>query len=75
MRHSTGPEFLVFPTMDGLGSSADTEGLRQRNIPVQVDSSEEARQAVLQLNALEERSTRDKGRKKTYGRTASGTGE
>lgn len=52
----------------------DAEGLRQRNVPIQASSSEDARQAVLQLNALEERTAAKNGYQKTYGRTADGTG-
>jgi len=52
-----------------------TEGLRQRNVPVQANSSEEARQTVLQLNALEESTGKDDADKKTFGRTPDGTGK
>ena len=53
----------------------ETEGLRQRNIPVQAPSSEEARQAVLDLNALEDKNEEKGADKKTFGRTPDGTGE
>lgn len=51
----------------------ETEGLRQRNVPVQAQSSEQARQTVLQLNALEEKTGKDDADKKTFGRTPDGT--
>jgi len=54
--------------------SIETEGLRQRNVPVQAKSNEEARQTVLQLNALEDRTDKDDADKKTFGRTPDGKG-
>jgi len=51
-----------------------TEGLRQRNAPLHASSTEEARQAVLDLNASEEKSAKDESDKKTFGRTPDGTG-
>lgn len=50
-----------------------TEGLRQRNAPIQASSQTEAREAVLHLNALEENSAKDEKDRKTFGRTPSGT--
>ncbi|KEF53058.1 phosphatidylethanolamine N-methyltransferase [Exophiala aquamarina CBS 119918] len=50
-----------------------TEGLRNRNAPMQAANQSEARQAVLQLNALEEKSTKNEKDRKTFGRTPSGT--
>lgn len=53
----------------------DAEGLRQRNVPVQANSSDEARKAVLQLNALENETDKVDSDKKTFGRTPDGTGK
>jgi len=55
--------------------SVQTKGLRQRNVPVQAKSNEEARQTVLQLNALEEQTGKEDADKKTFGRTPDGTGK
>ncbi|KAK5085729.1 phosphatidylethanolamine N-methyltransferase [Lithohypha guttulata] len=54
---------------DSLG----TEGLRQRNVPLQAASEEEARQAVLQLNSQEENTKDADNEKRTFGRTPGGT--
>ena len=55
---------------------AGKEGLRQRNAPLQANTSEEARQTVLELNALEEqKGSQDEKDKKTFGRTPDGTGK
>lgn len=45
-----------------------------RNAPIHANTEEDARQAVLQLNALEEKSAKDEKDRKTYGRTPDGTG-
>lgn len=50
------------------------EGLRQRNIPLQAKSNEEARQTVLDLNTQEEQNPKDGANQKTYGRTSDGKG-
>lgn len=50
------------------------EDLRKRNVPTQVRSEDEARNAVLELNAQEERTTKDEKDRKTFGRTPDGTG-
>jgi hypothetical protein len=56
--------------------STDKEGLRQRNAPLQAKSTDEARQTVLELNALEdEKNVKDEKEKKTFGRTPDGTGK
>lgn len=55
--------------------ASETEGLRQRNVSVQAKSIEDARQTVLQLNALEESTGKDDADKKTFGRTPDGTGK
>lgn len=55
--------------------SIETEGLRQRNVPVQAQSNEQARQTVLQLNALEDQTDKDDADKKTFGRTPDGKGK
>jgi hypothetical protein len=55
--------------------SPEKEGLRKRNAPLQANSQEEARQMVLQLNALEEKKdVTDERDKKIFGRTPDGTG-
>lgn len=54
-------------------SADDTNSLRQRNVSIHAMSEEDARQAVLKLNALEEKVANEKD-KKTYGRTPDGTG-
>lgn len=56
-------------------AQVNAEGLRQRNVPVQANSAEEARKAVLQLNALEDDTDKMDGDKKTFGRTPDGTGK
>lgn len=53
----------------------DAEGLRQRNVPIQATSSDEARKTVLQLNALEDETSKTDSDKKTFGRTPDGTGK
>lgn len=53
----------------------EKEGLRQRNAPLQAKSTNEARQTVLELNALEDKKdVKDEKDKKTFGRTPDGTG-
>lgn len=54
--------------------SAETEGLRQRNVPMQAQSDEEARQVVLQLNAQEEKTSKLDAEKRTFGRSPDGKG-
>ncbi|RMZ85582.1 hypothetical protein DV737_g620, partial [Chaetothyriales sp. CBS 132003] len=51
----------------------EREGLRQRNKPIQALTEEDARQTVLELNALEEDKSAKDGEKKTFGRTPNGT--
>lgn len=63
-----------------MGSiAADTperEGLRNRNAPLHAKTNSEARQTVLELNALEDkRDVQDEKEKKTFGRTPDGTGK
>jgi hypothetical protein len=54
---------------------SDKEGLRQRNAPLQAKTTDEARQTVLELNALEDKKdVQDEKDKKTFGRTPDGTG-
>ena len=48
-------------------------GLRQRNIPVQASSVEEARETVLDLNNREQQ--KSEANQKVFGRTPDGTGE
>lgn len=58
---------------DSAGNPA--EELRQRNVPVRANSTAEARQTVLKLNALEDsKNVKDEREKKTFGRTSDGTG-
>ena len=55
--------------------TTEKEGLRQRNAPLQAKSRDEARQTVLELNALEDKKDVDNETdKKTFGRTPDGTG-
>ncbi len=58
-------------------SSADvaTESLRKRNTPLRANTKEDARRAVLELNALEEKEVKDDKDRKTFGRTPDGTGK
>jgi hypothetical protein len=58
-----------------MADATDREGLRQRNAPLQAKSTDEARQTVLELNALEDqKDVVDEKDKKTFGRTPDGTG-
>lgn len=59
---------------DASGFAQDTDGLRERNVPVRARTEEEARKAVLDLNALEERTQKGEHGRKTYGRTPDGIG-
>ena len=52
----------------------DAENLRKRNVPIQARTEDEARNAVLDLNAQEERTAKDEKDRKTFGRTPDGTG-
>lgn len=55
-------------------SRPDVEGLRKRNVSFLAHSDVQAREAVLELNAQEEHSTKKEEDKKTFGRTPDGTG-
>ena len=57
---------------DAVGHTVNSEGLRERNKPVQAKSQDEARKAVLGLNALEEAADKKETDRKTYGRTPDG---
>lgn len=59
----------------GLSSGLDTRGLRERNKPIRTDTAEDARKAVLELNAVEENADKNEEDKKTFGRTPDGTGK
>lgn len=63
--------------MSGLTDKAvlDTQGLRERNVSIQTNGDEEARKAVLHLNALEEKAEKQDKDKKTFGRTPDGIGK
>lgn len=63
--------------MSGLTGKAalDAEGVRERNVSLQTKNADEARRAVLHLNALEEKADKKEKDKKTYGRTPEGIGE
>jgi hypothetical protein len=63
--------------MNGLTGKAalDAEGLRERNVSLQANGHEEARKAVLHLNALEEKAEKEEQDRKTFGRTPDGIGE
>jgi hypothetical protein len=56
----------------GLALNADS--LRERNVPVRARTEDDARKAVLELNAYEERTQKDEQNRKTYGRTPEGIG-
>lgn len=62
---------------DSMAADAsEREGLRQRNAPLQAKSTDEARQTVLELNALEDKKTvQNETDKKTFGRTPDGKGK
>ena len=56
--------------------ATEKEGLRQRNAPLQAKTVGEARQTVLELNALEDKKdVADEKDKKVFGRTPDGTGK
>jgi hypothetical protein len=59
---------------DASGFAQNADGLRERNVPVHIPTDEDARKAVLELNALEERTQKDEHNRKTYGRTPDGIG-
>ena len=59
-------------TASGIGLNADT--LKERNVPVQAQTQDQARQAVIELNAQEERSNKEEHKRRTYGRTPDGIG-
>ena len=63
--------------MSGLTGKAavKADDLRERNIPIQASNGEEARSAVLHLNALEENAEKTEKDKKTFGRTPEGIGK
>jgi hypothetical protein len=63
--------------MNGLprGAALDADGLRERNVSLQAHNDGEARDAVLRLNALEEKADRKEEDKKTFGRTPDGVGK
>lgn len=63
--------------MNGLTGKAalDTQDLRERNISLQTNGDDEARKAVLHLNALEENGEKQEKDKKTFGRTPDGIGK
>lgn len=56
----------------GLALNADS--LRERSVPVRARTEDDARKAVLELNAHEERTQKDGQNRKTYGRTPEGIG-
>jgi hypothetical protein len=60
---------------EASGTALNTEGLRERNVPVRVQTEDDARRAVLELNALEELTKKDEHGRKTYGRTPDGIGQ
>lgn len=59
--------------IDMTSEDAMMNGLRQRNIPVQASSVEEARETVLDLNNREQQ--KSEANQKVFGRTPDGTGE
>ena len=54
--------------------TVDAARLRERNVPQQARNDEEARAAVLELNAKEEEEQKCEKDKKTFGRTPDGIG-
>ena len=59
----------------GVTSSELRQRLPQQpEKPQQAKTADEARNAVLELNAAEEKADKDESEKRTYGRTAGGTG-
>ena len=60
---------------DSSSLDAATESLRKRNTPLRANSKEDARRAVLELNALEEKEAKGENDRKTFGRTPGGTGK
>jgi hypothetical protein len=63
--------------MSGLTGKAalGAEGLRERNVSLRANDEDEARMAVLHLNALEEKAEKSDKDKKTFGRTPDGIGK
>ena len=59
---------------EASGVAINADSLRERNVPVCAATEEDARKAVLELNAQEERTKKDEQNKKTYGRTPDGIG-
>ena len=55
-------------------SQLDDEGLRERHVPQQACSAEEAEEIVQGLNNEEHLARKDEKDKKTFGRTPDGTG-
>ena len=55
------------------GVALNADSIRERNAPVRTE--DDARRAVLELNAHEERTQKDEQNRKTYGRTPEGIGE
>jgi hypothetical protein len=56
----------------GVAINADSP--RERNVPVRAHTENDARKAVLELNAYEERTQKDEQNRRTYGRTPEGIG-
>ena len=57
------------------GVALNADSLRERNVPVRACTEDDARKAVLELNAHEERTQEDEQNRKTYGRTPEGISE
>ena len=60
---------------EASGVALNAARLRERNVPVRAATEEDARKAVLELNAQEERTQKDEQNRKTYGRTPDGIGQ
>jgi hypothetical protein len=60
---------------DASRVALNAAGLRERNVPIRAQTEDDARRAVLELNALEEKTQKDEHIRKTYGRTPDGTGQ
>jgi hypothetical protein len=56
------------------GVALNADSLRELNVLVRARTKDDARKAVLELNAHEERTQKDEQNRKTYGRTPEGIG-
>ena len=59
---------------NAFGVALNADNLRERNVLVRAHTDDDAKKAVLELNANEERTHKDEQNRKTYGRTPEGIG-